>query len=95
MAGSIQAVRVLLLLMPLFAPGACKRPARDASRTNPRSVEQYPHAVDRFMRLVRKQLSDSDPVSVEQQMMCESERVSRALGAAEAEVRIRTALDTA
>jgi hypothetical protein len=94
-AGSVQAFRILLILVPLLASGACQRPAHDAARASPQSLEQYPHAVDRFMQLVRKQLSDSDPVSVEQQMMCESERVSRALGAAEAEARILTALDTA
>ena len=95
MAGCMHAVRILLILVLLLASGACERPARDAVRASPRSVEQYPHAVDRFMQLARKQLSASDPVSVEQQMMCESERVSRALGAAEAEARILTALDTA
>jgi hypothetical protein len=58
-------------------------------------VEQYPHAADRFMLLVRKQLSDPDPARVEQEMMCEGDRMSRALGEAEAEARIRAALDTA
>lgn len=81
--------------MPFLASGACQRPAHDAARARARSLEQYPRAADRFILLVRKQLWDPDPVSVEQQMMCESERMSRALGAAEAEVRILTALDTA
>lgn len=47
------------------------------------------------MALVRKQLSDADPVRTEQEMMCEGERMSRALGATEAAARISGALDTA
>jgi hypothetical protein len=47
------------------------------------------------MLLVRKQLSDPDPARVEQEMMCEGERMSRALGAAEAAARVSDALDTA
>lgn len=47
------------------------------------------------MLLVRKQLLDPDPVWVEQEMMCESERMSRALGTSEAAARVSDALDTA
>lgn len=47
------------------------------------------------MILVRKQLSDRDPARVEQELMCEGERISRVLGAPEAAARISSALDTA
>lgn len=95
MADSIQGLRVLLILTPFLASGACQRPAHDTARATLRSLQQYPHAADRFMLLVRKQLLDPDPVFVEQQIMCETDRMSRALGEAEAEARILTALDTA
>jgi len=45
--------------------------------------------------LVRKQLSARDPVAAEQEILCETERMSHALGDAEAFERIRSALDTA
>lgn len=47
------------------------------------------------MRLVRRQLSDVDPVRTEQEVICETERMGRTLGYEEAGVRIRSALDTA
>jgi len=56
---------------------------------------QYPRAADRFILLVRKQLTAADPAEVEQQILCEAERVSRALGDAETSIRLRSALDTA
>lgn len=90
-----QTARLTVIVASLFASGACKRPARDASHGSPRSGALYPHAADRFMLLARKQLSEADPTLVEQEMMCEGERMSRALGAAEAAVRISGALDTA
>lgn len=94
MAVAVHSGRLVLAVATLCASGACKRPAHDAPRT-PSSVTAYPRAADRFMLLVRKQLSDADPARVEQEMMCEGERMSRALGAAEAATRIGDALDTA
>ena len=87
--------RAILIAASLYASGACSRPAHDAARQRPQSVAEYPHAADRFMLLVRKQLLDPDPVWVEQEMMCESERMSRALGTSEAAARVSDALDTA
>lgn len=81
--------------MVCVASGACTGPARDAAHPLPHSVERYPRAADRFLILVREQLSAPDPVHVEQEIMCEGERMSRALGEAETSVRIRSALDTA
>ncbi|HXE61406.1 MAG TPA: hypothetical protein VN607_11905 [Gemmatimonadaceae bacterium] len=78
-----------------LAPGACKRPAHNGGQPAPHSVAQYPHAIDRFIGLVRRQLSDVDPLQTEQELTCESERIARSLGGAEALARIRTALDTA
>ncbi|HKV52982.1 MAG TPA: hypothetical protein VJO52_17425 [Gemmatimonadaceae bacterium] len=77
------------------ASGACYRPAPDARQETPASVARYPHAADRFARLMRRQLSDVDPVLTEQQIICEGERIAITLGDAEASLRIRTALDTA
>lgn len=91
---AVSAPRLILIVASLSASGACERPAH-APPGRSRSVAQYPHAADRFMLLVRKQLADPDPVQVEQEMMCEGERMSRALGAAEAAGRISGALDTA
>jgi len=79
----------------LFASGACKRPAHKTEHTLPHSVAHYPHAADRFILLVRKQLTAPDPAEVEQEIMCEGERVSRVLGDAEKSIRLRSALDTA
>ena len=90
----LRTLRVTLIAASLYASGACKRPAHDPPIVQ-ESVAQYPRAADRFMLLVHKQLSDSDPVRVEQEMMCEGERMSRALGPGEAAARIRGALDTA
>lgn len=80
--------------LSLSAPGACTGPAHD-TRPTPGSVARYPHAADRFVRLVRAQLTAPDAVAAEQAIMCEGERMSRALGDAEAFERIRSALDTA
>lgn len=91
----VRTFRLTLMVASLYASGACRRPAHDALRPRPQSVAQYPRAADRFMLLVRKQLSDPNPVWVEQEMMCESERISRALGASEAAARVSDALDTA
>ena len=92
---TVNAGRFILIVATLFAPGACKRPAHDALHTQSRATTEYPRAADRFILLVRKQLDDSDPVRVEQEMMCEGERMSRALGARQAAARISGALDTA
>ena len=76
------------------APGACTGPARDPGPPPP-SVTHYPRAADRFMMLIRRQLTDADPVQTEQEINCEGERMVRALGPGEAAARIRSALDTA
>jgi len=91
----IQRTRKLTLLIALFAPGACQRPAHNSRSSVPSRVVQYPRAADRFILLVRKQLTAADPAEVEQQILCEAERVSRALGDAETSIRLRSALDTA
>ena len=78
-----------------FAPGACERPAHDVKRQVPHSLALYPHATDQFVVLVRKQLTAADPAAVEQEIMCEGERLSRVLGDAETSIRLRSALDTA
>lgn len=85
----------LILILASFASGACERPAHDANSPARRSATQYPHAADRFIQLVRKQLTAPNPAAVEQEIMCEGERMSRALGDAETSIRIRSALDTA
>jgi len=92
---TVNAARFILTVATLFAPGACKRPAHDAPHTHSRAATDYPRAADRFILLVRKQLTDPDPVRIEQEMMCEGERMSRALGARQAAARISSALDTA
>lgn len=75
--------------------GGCTGSARKPAEAVPHSVARYPHAADRLIRLVRRQLSDADPVRTEQEAICETERMALALGYEEAGVRIRTALDTA
>lgn len=85
----------LILVLASVASGACERPAHDVERHVPSSVAQYPYAADRFVQLVRKQLTARNPAEVEQEIMCEGERISRALGDAETSLRIRSALDTA
>jgi len=74
---------------------ACRRPPRNSVHSVPQSVTRYPHATDRFVNLVRQQLTSRDPVVVEQEIMCEGVRISRVLGDAETSIRIRSALDTA
>ena len=95
MSVTVRTSRLILILTSLSTSGACKRPAHEAARVAPHSVAEYPRAADRFTLLVRKQLSDPDPVRVEQETMCEGERMSRVLGASEAAARISDALDTA
>lgn len=84
----------ILVLAGTVASGACKRPAHSAAQQPPQSVKKYPHAADRFVRLMRRQLSDVDPVRTEQEAVCETERMALALGDKEAARRVRTALDT-
>ncbi len=93
-----RAIRFLLVagsVVSGLASDACKDSRREAVRAPSRSVAQYPHAADRLIRLVRRQLSDVDPVRTEQEAICETDRMALALGYDEASARIRTALDTA
>jgi|SRR5579872_2279307 len=91
----IEGARKLTMVIALVAPGACQRPAHNSRSPVPSSVAQYPHAADRFILLVRQQLTAPDPAEVEQQILCEAERVSHTLGEAETSIRLRSALDTA
>lgn len=74
---------------------SCTRSAHDVTHEDPRSVAKFPRAADRFIRLVRRQLTDVDPARTEQEVVCETDRMGIALGYKEAALRVRTALDTA
>jgi hypothetical protein len=90
-------VRVVLVagcIVPLMLCGACKHPLPKAAQAS-WSVARYPRAADRLIGLVRRQLSDANPVRTEQEVICETERLAAALGYEEASARVRGALDTA
>jgi hypothetical protein len=53
-----------------------------------RTLTTYPDAADRYARLKRRQLSDSNPVAIQEQVMCEIARMGRALGPDEVQLRI-------
>ena len=78
----------------LFSLGGCREHKPSREKGTPSSVARYPHAADRFTTLVRRQLSARDPVRAEQEVLCETDRMARALGEREALLRVQTALDT-
>lgn len=53
-----------------------------------KTLKSYPHAADRYARLLRRQLMDPDPVEVEQELSCEQVRMIGALGGDEATLRV-------
>lgn len=68
-------------------------PRRDSAAA--RAARLYPHATDRLDRLLRRQLTDPDPLSVQQMISCEEIRVAKVLGEDEGVRRIDIVLKTA
>lgn len=46
----------------------------------PQSLAAYPHIADRYARLLRQQLTDSNPTEIQQELSCEGARMGRVLG---------------
>ncbi len=84
----IRAVAVLAFLAEF---SACD-PA--SSRTPATSLRTYPHALDRYARILRGQLVDPEPVKVEQELACEGSRISDLLGVDEATRRMKGVRDS-
>ena len=81
----IEAMRRAAIVGSLFSLLACREaPPRGPSRT----VATHPHAADRYARLLRRQLTDSNLVAVQEQLSCEAARLAEALGPEEATLRI-------
>lgn len=89
------AVIAIALSAMLGAHTACYDHSRIVPREPAASAATDPHATDRFARLVHRQLTDPDPVAIEQELLCESVRLEHTLGGREAELRIREVYDTA
>ncbi len=76
-------VRHLVLLGLLLT--ACGEPRpKGPSHT----LTTYPHAADRYARLLRRQLSDSNPIALQQQLSCEAARLIDSLGPDEMQLRV-------
>jgi len=58
------------------------------------TVSDQPHATDRYARLLRRQLTDSDPLAVEREITCEVGRIAAAFGGDEAKRRLRPVDDS-
>jgi hypothetical protein len=76
-------VRVLILA---FAFAGC----RGSSTT----VSDQPHATDRYARLLRRQLADSDPMAIQRELACEVGRIASAFGGDESKRRLRPVRDS-
>ncbi|HVA57077.1 MAG: hypothetical protein WBQ26_02910 [Gemmatimonadaceae bacterium] len=68
--------------------------AEPPPRGTPTTLRTFPHAADRYARLLRQQLTDSNPLDLEQQLTCETVRMERALGSREAVLRIEGVHDS-
>jgi hypothetical protein len=85
-------LRRTTLFLPLaaFTIAACDTTPRAKSTT----LESQPHAADYYAKLYQRQLTEADPVPTQQALTCEVGRLERALGQAEAAIRVRGANDT-
>jgi hypothetical protein len=82
---------MLITLATLCAVAGCgDAPHRGRSTT----TTTQPHAADRYARLLREQLTATDPVAIEQQLTCEARRIGQAFGAAESRVRLHVVEDS-
>ncbi len=81
----------LITLTAGVALAACSEPLPKGPA---KSVKSYPNAADRYARLLRRQLSDSDPVDLQQELSCEQWRLSQALGVDDALLRVAAVRDT-
>ena len=64
---------------------ACSEPPPQGP---PRTLATYPHAADRYARLLQRQLTDSNPIEVQQELSCEAGRLVDVLGGDEMRLRI-------
>jgi hypothetical protein len=78
--------RRLRVLILTFALAAC----RESSTT----VSNQPHAADHYARLLRRQLTDSDPKAVQQAITCEMGRIDWAFGGDESRRRLKPVRDS-
>jgi hypothetical protein len=78
--------RSLRVLILTFALADC----RGSSTT----VSDQPHATDRYARLLRRQLTDSDPMMVHRAISCEVGRIAAIFGGAETKRRLKPVRDS-
>jgi len=79
----------LLGVLALLA--ACAEPPpKGPSRT----LATYPHAADRYARLLRRQLTAPHPIDVQQEITCEMGRLADSLGGDEMQLRIAGVQDS-
>jgi hypothetical protein len=82
----------MLALVAVLAVNACE-PERP--RVAARTLESHPRVADRYVGLLRRGITDSNPAAVHQELVCEERRLYRALGPTESSTRMRAADDTA
>ena len=83
--------RMIVLAVCCSAFVACAEPLPQGPA---KTLKTYPHAADRYARLLRRQLIDPDPVEVQQELACEDWRLSRVLGVDESTLRVVGVRDT-
>ena len=66
--------RMIVLAVCCSAFVACAEPLPKGPA---KTLKTYPHAADRYARLLRRQLMDPDPEEVQQELACEDWRLSR------------------
>ncbi len=83
--------RMVVLAVCCSAFVACAEPLPKGPA---KTLKTYPHAADRYARLLRRQLMDPDPEEVQQELACEDWRLSRVLGVDESTLRVVGVRDT-
>ncbi len=84
------APRLPLVLATVAALGCAPPPPKGPAHT----VASHPRALDRYARLLRRELADSDPIAVHQEMACEQSRLFDALGGEEMVIRANSVEDS-
>lgn len=72
-----RAARAAVLIAAFVGQVACGEPPPPEGPST--SLMTHPRAADRLARLLRQQLTDSDPVAVQRLIQCESTRLGEAL----------------
>lgn len=75
----------------IVALGACPSPGpKGPSKT----LATYPHAADRYARLLRRQLTSTNPIAFQDSLSCEASRLVDSLGPDEMRLRLQAVEDS-